>query len=155
MKIVGCLIFWIFAGIFFNGAKIFVVKKKDFSEYPIAEGIVIGTHDYSGQRWMVEFTGPDGKEAIGADHIRSESTFHPENYTLPKRGNSEKFYYWEHGHINSRVTINHTPVLYYIHFCNEDFYSLPMERHQRNRKYFLIASAVLFLLGIVILIWGY
>lgn len=40
MKIVGCLMFWIFAGIFFYSAKIYVVKKMDFSEYPIAEGTV-------------------------------------------------------------------------------------------------------------------
>ena len=147
--------FWIFAGIFFHGTKIYDVKKKDFSEHPIAEGTVLGTYDFNRQRWMVKFTGPDGKEVIGADHIPSENTFHPENYTLPKRGYSEKFYYWEHGRKNNRLRINHIPVLYYIHFCNEDFYTLPMERNRRNRKYCLIASAVLFLLGIVVLIWGH
>lgn len=144
-----------FAGIFFLGAKNYVVKKKDFSEHPIAEGIVLGTYDYSGQRWMVKFTGPDGKEVIGADHIPSESTFHPEHYTLPKRGNTERFYYWEHGRVNNRLRINRIPVLYYIHFCNGNFYTLAMERHRRNRKYCLIASAVLFLLGIAVLIWGH
>ena len=154
MEIIGCLFIWLFAGIFFNGAKIYVAKKKDFSEYPVAEGRVIGTHDYNGKRWMVEFTGPDGEKVIGADHICSESTFHPERYTLPKRGNSENFYYWEHGRTNSRLRINGTPVLYYIHFCNEDFYALTMERHQRKRKYFMIASVVMFLLGIMVLIGG-
>ena len=103
---------------------------------------------------MVEFTGPDGEKVIGADHICSESTFHPERYTLPKRGNSENFYYWEHGRTSSRLRINGTPVLYYIHFCNEDFYALTMERYQRKRKYFMTASVVMFLLGIVVLIGG-
>ena len=154
MNIAGCLIFWIFAGIFFAGTKLFAVKKKDFSEYPITEGTVIGTHDYNGKRWMVQFTGQDGKEVIGADHIQSESTLHPEKYALPKRGNTEKFYYWEHGRTNSRLSINGTPVLYHIHFCNEGFYTLSAERHQRNRKYCLAASAALFLLGIAGLIWG-
>lgn len=103
--------FWVFAGIFFAGTKLFAVKKKDFSEYPVTEGTVIGTHDYNGERWMVKFTAPDGKEVIGADHIHSESTFRPEKYALPKRGNTEKFYYWEHGRANNRLSINGTPVL--------------------------------------------
>ncbi len=155
MKIVGCLFFWIFAVIFYYAAKILVVKKKDFSEYPITEGTVIGSHDFGGKRWMVKFTGPDGKKVIGADHILCKNTFNPENYTLPKRGNLERFYYWEHGRKNRRLSINNTPVLYYIHFCNEDFYTLSMERHQRNRKCCMSASVVTFLLGIAILIWGY
>ncbi|MBO7254097.1 MAG: hypothetical protein J6V36_02210 [Clostridia bacterium] len=154
MNIVGCIIFWIFAAIFYKAAKNSVVEKEDFSKYPVSEGTVIGTHDYRGKRWMVEFIGPDGKKVIGADHILSVGTFHPEKYTLPKRGNSESFYYWEHNRKNSRLTINNKPVLYYIHFCNEDFYTLIIEQYQRNRKCLFVASAVLFLLGIAILIFG-
>lgn len=154
MQIIGCLIIWVFAAIFFWGAKISVVKEEDFSEYPIAEGTVIGTHDHiGGRRWMVQFITADGKKIIGADHIRSENTFHPERYVLPKRGNTEKFYYWEQGR-NRQAKISGVPIVYYIHFCNEDFYTLIKERARRRRIYFLITSAVIFLLGVMVLIWG-
>ena len=153
MQIIGCLITWVFVAIFWWGAKASVVKEEDFSRYPVAEGKVIGTYNHiGGKRWMVKFSEPDGKKVIGADHIRSESTFHPERYTLPKRGNTVKFYYWEHD--RKRSGINGVPIMYYIHFCNEDFYTLIKECARRRRKYFLIASAVMFLMGVVILIWG-
>ena len=104
---------------------------------------------------MVRFTDPEGNEVIGADDFFSEGTFHPERYSLPKREENAKFYFWKHNKKNSRLTINGKPCLYYIHFCNPAFYELTREVYQRTSHIFKATSVVLFLLGVVVLIWGY
>ena len=154
MNIFGCLFIWAFAWMFRTFAKGYRFEEKDYSGYPVTEGVVIGTHDYIGERWMVRFTDPEGNEVIGADDFFSKGTFHPERYSLPKRGENAKFYFWKHNKKNFRLTINNTPCLYYIHFCNPAFYELTREAYARSRRIFQGISFVLFLLGIAVLIWG-
>lgn len=151
MKLIGCLLCWIFAWIFFRSAKFYSPQTKDYSGYPVAQGTVIAPHDFGGYRWMVSFKGANGYEVIGADDILCVKPYHSELCTIPKENSVESFYYWEHGHKYTRYGINGRPVLYHIHFCNEDFYQHTKESYHRNKMFFLFLSALLFLLGILVL----
>ena len=154
MQVIGCLICCIFGIIFFRAAQTVYGKNEvNYQQYPCTDAVVIGTLDFHGYRWMVEFTDEEGMPVIGADDKPSESTFHPQKYTLPKRGNTERVYYWEKKHPHSH-SINGTPIAYTIHFCNENFYALLKEKNKRSQKLFRIAGVVMIVLGIAVLFFG-
>lgn len=154
MHVIGCLILWIFGALFLLVAKkVFNIKQVDYRQFPITVATVIGTHDYFGKRWMVKFTDTYGTQVLGADDTIAESTFHPEKYSLPKRGTMEYVYYWPNSH-RSKFSINGVPLLYEFHFCNEAFYTLQKEKAKRNRMIFRIVGILMFLAGAAILVWG-
>ena len=151
MRVIGCLIVWAFGALFALTAKKFNNRKPiNYKQYPVAEGIVIGTYDFIGTRWMVRFKDETGREVIGADDMYAESTFHPQKHAIPKRGDTERIYYWENSDPSSH-RINGTPIQYMFHFCKEDFYSLKNERDKWRK--ILLWGIVLFMyiVGILIL----
>lgn len=104
---------------------------EDYSEYPVAIATVIGTSDFCGYRWIVEFTDETGREVLGMDDMLAYNTFSPEKYHLPKRRTKEKVFFWKDDS-NSYYAINGKRVEYNIHFCNEDLYNLNRIQHKRS-----------------------
>lgn len=155
MQVIGCLMWWAFGALCILAAKkIYGKKEVNYEQYPTIDAVVIGTHDYHGTKWMVKFKDEAGREVIGADDTFAESTFHPQKYSLPKRGTTERVYYWKTNHRGNH-TINDAPILYTIHFCNEDFYILRKEKVNRWRKVFRIVGILMFLAGAAILVSGH
>lgn len=154
MQIVGASLFWLFAAIcFVTAKKVYGKKTVDYSQYRLASGTVIGTHDFHGQCWMVKFRDSNGREVIGADEYFARNTFHPQKYTLPKRGELEWFYYWPMEKPD-RFKINDIPVAYYIHFCNETLYELHHIYCSKNKNRLYTIGVITALMGFAILIFG-
>lgn len=155
MKVIGCLLVWAVGALFLLAyKKLYSKEPVDYRQYPTVEGTVIGIHEFCGSRWMVRFQDETGRDVIGADDMRAESTFQPQKHSLPRRGDTEHIYYWQESRAGS-YRINGTPILYRFHFCNEDFYSLRKERHKRWINGFRIAGVSLFFVGILVLFFGY
>lgn len=154
MPILGAGLFWLFAAICFVAAKkVYTKKSIDYSQYRIASGTVIGTHEFHGQRWMVKFRDLNSRDVIGADDLLAYSTFHPDKYTMPKRGEIEWFYYWPIKQPGI-FKINDTPVAHHIHFCNEDHYELHRAYCKKNKNRLCVIGAITTLMGFAILIFG-
>lgn len=148
MNILGCIIFIIIGIIII----LFVPKAlkytdKDYSKYPITTGKVFHQHNFIGNRWIVSFLNEDGKEVLGMDNIISSyNTFNPEKYTMPKFGTEEKIYFWKYDN-ESQFGINNQKIEYYIHFCNENLYSLQITKCKRH-------SIIAIILGLLFIIFG-
>ena len=154
MKLIGCLIWWAFGTIcILISKKVYKKQQRDYKQYPIVDATVIGTHDYHGKRWMVEFKDKKGREVVGADDTFAESTFHPQKYAIPIRGDVEQVYCWENIH-PSNHSISGMKILYTFHFCNEDYYVLRKKREKRNRKIFWLVAILMYIFGAMILISG-
>lgn len=150
MNIIACLIFWFLAYLAFPKRR--NDRPKNYTQYPIRKAEVIGTGDYYGERWRVRFEDENGAMVIGVDDILASGTFHPEKYTLPKRGTVEDIYYWK---LKEPYThfINDKPVAYRFHFCNEAYYDLHWQQIKRDGKVFAVVAVCLFVIGLSILLF--
>jgi len=153
MNIIGAIIFWS-AGIAFAFfiPRIFKRKRIDYSQYPVTTGNIMHTEKLKGDRWIVAFD-LDGKEVLGMDDCFAASTFKPEKYHLPKYGTQEKIYYWKYTG-NSSYNINRKKVEYYIHFCDESFYTLYDEKERNSNIGYRILGAIIIFLGMLIFLFG-
>lgn len=151
MNIVGAIIFWVAGFISIMLTRVLKEENKDYSSYPVAVGTVLGTENFCGQRWVVRFTDLSGEEVLGMDDVIGYSTFHPENYHLPKRKLQEKVYYYVRDD-KSIYTINDKSVDYYIHFCDETLYELTKVKRKKSRISCITLGIVFVILGIVVLL---
>ena len=149
--ILGCLMCWLFATVFILAVrKVYNKKEIHYEQYPIIEADVMGTHDFNGDRWMVRFRDESGREVIAADDTSAESTFSPEKHAIPKRGTSERVYLWAIDYPTNR-SISGMPIMYYFHFCNEEFYALSKMRNRRRSVALSLAAIALYIVGAVLL----
>lgn len=151
MNIVGCIIF-IIAGII--AVEFPKVSKsqglKDYSKCRVAEGIVIGTLDFYGERWAVYFTDEKGREVLGMDDVIAESSF-SHKYKRPVSKTEEKVYYYPMKD-NGSITLNGKKAEYYIHFCNDDLYELQKHVVKRSCIIGKVVGCILVVCAILILI---
>lgn len=155
MNLFGSLIFFVFGVTFiWISRSSHAGKKTDYSQYPITSGTVLHIYDFVYDRWIVEFDAPDGRRVLGMDDVIASNTFHPEKYHLPKPGTTEQFYYWSLEERNlHHFSINHMPVEYYIHFCDETLYALSTEKERKSNIATLALGICIILAGLAVLFW--
>lgn len=152
----------LFAIIFFGigvvmlyfGPKIFGDQKKEYSQYSVARGLVVGTEDFTGSRWIVRFFDSDGVERLGMDDRLCYNVFNPEKFPIRIiRGQEYDVYYWKPIK-NTRCSINGKPVEHYIHFCNDGLYSIYYMKKQKQLKTIKIFGVLFLILSVIVFLFG-
>lgn len=151
MKFMG-IIFIAVGIILFKVTKNLYHEKNDYLNYPTTTGTVLHTHDFAGQRWLVEFYDEQGRLVLGMDDVLAGSTFHPEKYHIPKSDTEEQFYYWELDRTKRSYSINGRLVEYYIHFCDEGLYELSKKKLKRSAMEGRLIGSAFIVAGLVMII---
>lgn len=147
-KIIGFLIFLLFAFIFFKGSK--PKEKKDYSQYPTIEVEVQGTED---SHWIVQFVDPNGENVLGRDDERMYNRFNPPAERV-RRGAKELVYYWPWDIPNHRYSINGVPLKYNIHFCNPLYEEQNREMAEKSSRRMRVVGIVILVLGFIVLLFA-
>ena len=147
MNVFGGIIF-IIIGIYtiIRIPKVLLYKENDYTKFNETTGTVIGTEDFMGNRWIVEFIDENGEKVLGMDDVITYSTFFPKTFNIPEKGQEERIHYWKPD-TNLKYSINNKPIKYYIHFYNEDLYKL---KKVKGRNHSILAVAI----GIIIILCG-
>lgn len=125
-------------------------KKKDYSQYAVADAYVIQTMD---NKLVVEITENNGEKSLGMDDQPCVSTF-SDNVPKVKKRTIEPVYYWPFDRRNSRYALGGREMKYSIHFCNPEYDAYYNKRLQRSSIVLRCIGGVLAALAIVVLFFG-
>ncbi len=150
MNIIGMIIFTLVGtGIIVLSIRFYSREKMDYSQYRWTTATVLHGRD---SKWVVEFKDENGRERLALDDRMMGYTFHPERDAIPKCGNTEEVYYWEH---HSNRWLDGEKVMYRFHFCNEKYYELIDMKERKNLMRGKILGIFIIFSGIIILFFGY
>lgn len=127
------------------------LTANDFIGYPTANAAIYDAISFSGNRWIVFFQDENGETVGGMDHISLGNLSASQKESLA--GKTEPVYYWKR--LNAaRLTVNHIPVRYYIHFCDPKMYVPKGHKSIKDFLHYNFWPILFFFLAGIILLFG-